>query len=184
MAQETTTQEKRKRGRPKGSKTQVNPIKKEAKKMLLSGLRHAIININASAMPLEKIIEEKIKLISYITDILDDAAYAEKFISKPHNRNCPSMYKILDYCYDKKDLGFYDKPKLVLRATPRQMTRDPMHWHRARCELGHALSCRCTQMSSPRPSCLLSNSDRQARCALALPLRSARVRAACYPRED
>ena len=69
---------------------------------------------------LEKIIEEKIKLISYITDILDDAAYAERFISKPHNRNCPSMYKILDYCYDKKDLGFYDKPKLVLRATPSQ----------------------------------------------------------------
>ena len=72
---------------------------------------------------LEKIIEEKVKLLSYITDILDDAAYAERFISKPHNRNCPSMYKILDYCYDKKDLGFYDKPKLVLRATPRQMTR-------------------------------------------------------------
>ena len=61
MAQETTTQEKRKRGRPKGSKTQVNPIKKEAKKMLLSGLRHAIININASAMPLEKIIEESLR---------------------------------------------------------------------------------------------------------------------------
>ena len=72
---------------------------------------------------LEKIVEEKVKLICYITDILDDAAYAERFISKPHNRNCPSMYKILDYCYDKKDLGFYDKPKLVLRATPRQMTR-------------------------------------------------------------
>ena len=33
------------------------------------------------------------------------------------------MYRILDYCYDKKDLGFYDKPKMVLRATPRQMTR-------------------------------------------------------------
>ena len=33
------------------------------------------------------------------------------------------MYKILDYCYDKKDIGYYDKPKLVLRATPRQMTR-------------------------------------------------------------
>ena len=33
------------------------------------------------------------------------------------------MYKILDYCYDKKDLGYYDRPKMVLRATPRQMTR-------------------------------------------------------------
>ena len=72
---------------------------------------------------LERVIEEKIKLEAMIVDILDDAVYAERFISKPHNRNCPSMYKILDYCYDKKDLGFYDKPKLVLRATPRQMTR-------------------------------------------------------------
>ena len=36
------------------------------------------------------IIEEKIKLESYIVDILDDAAYAERFISKPHNKNCPS----------------------------------------------------------------------------------------------
>ena len=58
-----------------------------------------------------------------IVEILDDAAYAERFISKPNNRRCPSMYKILDYCYDKKDLGYYDKPKLILRATPRQMTR-------------------------------------------------------------
>ena len=72
---------------------------------------------------LEVIIEEKIKLESYIIDILDDAAYAERFISKPHNKNCPSMYRILDYCYDKKDLGYYDKPKMILRATPRQMTR-------------------------------------------------------------
>ena len=72
---------------------------------------------------LERIIEEKIKLESYIVEILDDAAYAERFLSRPHNRNCPSMYRILDYCYDKKDLGYYDKPKMVLRATPRQMTR-------------------------------------------------------------
>ncbi len=71
----------------------------------------------------ERVIEEKIKLEAMIVEILDDAAYAERFVSKPNNRRCPSMYKILDYCYDKKDLGFYDKPKLVLRATPRQMTR-------------------------------------------------------------
>ena len=72
---------------------------------------------------LERVIEEKIKLEAMIVEILDDAAYAERFISKPSNRRCPSMYRILDYCYDKKDIGFYDKPKLVLRATPRQMTR-------------------------------------------------------------
>ena len=72
---------------------------------------------------LERVIEEKIKLEAMIVEILDDAAYAERFISKPNNKRCPSMYRILDYCYDKKDIGFYDKPKLVLRATPRQMTR-------------------------------------------------------------
>ena len=72
---------------------------------------------------LERLIEEQIKLQAYVVEILDDAAYAERFISAPNNKRCPSMYKILDYCYDKKDLGFYDKPKLVLRATPRQMTR-------------------------------------------------------------
>ena len=72
---------------------------------------------------LERVIEEKIKLEAMIVEILDDAAYAERFVTKPNNRRSPSMYKILDYCYDKKDLGFYDKPKLVLRATPRQMTR-------------------------------------------------------------
>ena len=72
---------------------------------------------------LERVIEEKIKLEAMIVDILDAAAYAERFISKPNNKRCPSMYKILDHCYEKKDIGYYDKPKLVLRATPRQMTR-------------------------------------------------------------
>ena len=51
---------------------------------------------------LERVIEEKIKLEAMIVDILDDAAYAERFITKPNNKRCPSMYKILDYCYEKK----------------------------------------------------------------------------------
>ena len=72
---------------------------------------------------LERVIEEQIKLQAYVVEILDDAAYAERFISSPNNKRSPSMYKILDYCYDKKDMGYYEKPKLVLRATPRQMTR-------------------------------------------------------------
>ena len=72
---------------------------------------------------LERLIEEQIKLQAYVVEILDDAAYAERFISAPNNKRSPSMYKILDYCYDKKDMGYYEKPKLVLRATPRQMTR-------------------------------------------------------------
>ena len=33
------------------------------------------------------------------------------------------MYKLLDFIRERKDIGFYDRPKLILRATPRQMTR-------------------------------------------------------------
>ena len=72
---------------------------------------------------LERVIEEKIKLEAMIVEILDDAAYAERFISKPSNRNCPSMYKLLDFIRERKDIGYYDRPKLILRATPKQMTR-------------------------------------------------------------
>ena len=72
---------------------------------------------------IEKIIEEKIKLTELVVEILSDAAYAERFISKPSNKNVPSMYKLLDFIRERKDIGFYDRPKLILRATPRQMTR-------------------------------------------------------------
>ena len=72
---------------------------------------------------LEKLIEEKLKLEELVVEILNDAAYAERFISKPNNKNCPSMYKLLDFIRERKDIGFYDRPKLILRATPKQMTR-------------------------------------------------------------
>ena len=72
---------------------------------------------------IERIIEEKLKLEELVVEILSDAAYAERFISKPSNKNCPSMYKLLDFIRERKDIGFYDRPKLILRATPRQMTR-------------------------------------------------------------
>ncbi len=72
---------------------------------------------------IEKVIEEQIKLEQLIVQILDDAAYAERFIAAPNNKRCPSMYQVLESYYDKKDWGFHVKPKLVLRATPRQMTR-------------------------------------------------------------
>ena len=48
---------------------------------------------------LEKLIEEKLKLEELVVEILNDAAYAERFISKPNNKNCPSMYKLLDLIY-------------------------------------------------------------------------------------
>ena len=72
---------------------------------------------------IERIIEEKLKLEELVVEILSDAAYAERFISKPNNSRCPSMYKLLDFIRERKDIGFYDRPKLILRATPRQMTR-------------------------------------------------------------
>ena len=72
---------------------------------------------------IERIIEEKLKLEELVVEILSDAAYAERFISKPNNKRCPSMYKLLDFIRERKDIGFYDRPKLILRATPRQMTR-------------------------------------------------------------
>ena len=72
---------------------------------------------------IERIIEEKLKLEELVVEILSDAAYAERFISKPNNKRCPSMYKLLDFIRERKDIGFYDRPKLILRATPKQMTR-------------------------------------------------------------
>ena len=72
---------------------------------------------------IERIIEEKLKLEELVVEILSDAAYAERFISKPNNNRCPSMYNLLDFIRERKDIGFYDRPKLILRATPRQMTR-------------------------------------------------------------
>ena len=72
---------------------------------------------------IERIIEEKLKLEELVVEILSDAAYAERFISKPNNNRQPSMYKLLDFIRERKDIGYYDRPKLILRATPRQMTR-------------------------------------------------------------
>ena len=72
---------------------------------------------------IERIIEEKLKLEELVVEILSDAAYAERFISKPNNNRCPSMYKLLETYYDPKDWGYHARPKLVMRATPKQMTR-------------------------------------------------------------
>ena len=38
---------------------------------------------------LEKLIEEKLKLEEQVVEILSDAAYAERFISKPNNNRQP-----------------------------------------------------------------------------------------------
>ena len=69
----------------------------------------------------EKIVEEQVKLVSHIKEILDDAAYAERFVSKPNNNRCPSMYQIIETSHLPSEIGYYEK-KLKLIATPRQMT--------------------------------------------------------------
>ena len=54
--------------------------------------------------------------------IFDDAARAERFIAKPNNNRCPSMYQLIETNHIPTEIGYWEKPKLKLRATPRQMT--------------------------------------------------------------
>jgi len=72
---------------------------------------------------IERKLEDQLETERYIISVLDDAAYAERFLAKPNNNRCPTMYKLLETYYDKADWGFHEKPKLTIRATPRQMTR-------------------------------------------------------------
>ena len=54
--------------------------------------------------------------------LIEDAVYVERFLAKPSNRSCPSMYQLIETSYDKEDIGYYIK-NLKLRATPQQITR-------------------------------------------------------------
>ena len=76
---------------------------------------------------LGKAIEKQLNVERNIILILDDAAYAEKFLSKPNNKRCPSMFQLIEETcgytkYDKEDYGYHVNNKMKLRATPRQMT--------------------------------------------------------------
>ena len=57
-----------------------------------------------------------------IQRLLEDAVYCERFLAKPHNRSCPSMYDLIETSYDQEDFGYYIK-NLKLRAAPRQLDR-------------------------------------------------------------
>ena len=54
--------------------------------------------------------------------LIEDAVYVERFLAKPSNRSCPSMYQLIETSYDKEDIGYYIK-NLKLRATPKQLSR-------------------------------------------------------------
>ena len=67
-------------------------------------------------------IVNQVNLEYQIQKLLEDAVYVERFLAKPHNRNCPSMYSLIDMAYTKDDYGYWTH-KIKLRATPKQVTR-------------------------------------------------------------
>ena len=66
-------------------------------------------------------LDKYIKVRKNLEVIFDDAARAERFIARPNNNRCPSMYQIIETGYLPTEFGYYEK-KLKLRATPKQMT--------------------------------------------------------------
>lgn len=73
---------------------------------------------------IEHEVDVYIRVRKNIILILNDAGSCERFLAKPNNNRVPSMYQLLEdhVGYDKRDWGFYIKPKLKLRATPKQLT--------------------------------------------------------------
>ena len=63
----------------------------------------------------------KIRLVKLI-EILESAAQCERLMSKPKAPGSPAMWDLLEMSYDKKDIGYYEKTPLKLRANPKQMT--------------------------------------------------------------
>ena len=41
-------------------------------------------------------LEKQLNVERNIVRILDDAAYAERFLSKPNNKRCPSMFQLIE----------------------------------------------------------------------------------------
>ena len=74
-----------------------------------------------NAVQLQAIINQ-INFEYQIQILIEDAVYVERFLAKPSNRSCPSMYQLIETSYDKEDIGYYIK-NLKLRATPQQITR-------------------------------------------------------------
>ena len=74
--------------------------------------------MNNLAVKLKEEISNEIKIIH----LLDEAAFTEKFISKPKPPHAPSMYDLITTSYSEDEVGYY-KTELKMRATPRQITR-------------------------------------------------------------
>jgi len=54
--------------------------------------------------------------------ILEDAFRCERFLAKPNNNRCPSMWDIVETTYNKDEHGYYRK-NMKLRASPKQIKR-------------------------------------------------------------
>ena len=72
---------------------------------------------------LSKVLEDEIISLNNLIFLLDEAARTERFLSKPRHPGTPSMYDAILTTYEKKDIGYYQKALMKLRATPRQITR-------------------------------------------------------------
>jgi len=62
----------------------------------------------------------QLRLVKLI-DIFENAGFCERLMSKPKHPGTPKMWDLLEMSYDKKDLGYYDKPRMKLRATFKQI---------------------------------------------------------------
>jgi len=70
---------------------------------------------------IEHELDEYIRVRKSIENVLDNAGRAERFLAAPGNRNVPSMYQLIETSYLATEHGYYEKAKLKLRATPKQM---------------------------------------------------------------
>ena len=74
--------------------------------------------MNNLGLKLKEEIANEIKIIH----LLDEAAFTERFLSKPKPPHAPSMYDLITTSYTEDEVGYYKK-ELKMRATPRQITR-------------------------------------------------------------
>ena len=67
-------------------------------------------------------LKQEITSERHIVRLLDDAAFTERFLSKPKPPKAPMMFDLITTSYSPDQIGYY-KNELKLRATPRQVTR-------------------------------------------------------------
>ena len=74
-------------------------------------------------MKFEKVLQDEVISLNNLVFLLNEAARTERFLSKPKHPGSPSMYDVLITTYEKKDIGYYQKALMKIRATPKQITR-------------------------------------------------------------